>query len=131
MLDYLNLIFYDIKVIDDDKHKEFTGVSNQLILENMEKLVAYGKIPFRLRIPIIPDYNTSPKDLEDVVLFAKGLGIRSVDLVSYHGMGAVKYDKLGLSYKLKDLKPMKPISKEEMKEIKNIFDAKGLSCSIQ
>ena len=128
MLGYLNLIFYDIKVIDDDKHKEFTGLSNKLILENVERIVAYGKTPLRLRMPIIPGYNTSPKDLGDFILFAKGLGIRSVDLLPYHGMGAIKYDKLGLTYKLKDLKAS---SKEEMEEIQNIFAAKGLSCLIK
>ena len=46
----------------------------------------------------------------------------------YHGMGVVKYDKLGLTYKVEDLKSP---SKEDMEEIKNIFDAKGLTYSIQ
>ena len=62
MLDYLNLIFYDIKVIDDDKRKEITGLSNKLILKNVERIVAYSKIPFRICMPIISGYNSSPKD---------------------------------------------------------------------
>ncbi|MDY6973864.1 MAG: glycyl-radical enzyme activating protein [Thermodesulfobacteriota bacterium] len=128
MLTHLNLILFDVKTIDDTKHRQYTGVSNKLILENVEKIVSIGKVPIIMRVPIVPGFNDSPGDIEDLIYFAKEIGINEVNLLPYHGMGASKYDKLGMNYRLKHV-PMP--SKESMEDIKACIERKSLICTIQ
>ena len=128
LLDYLNLIFFDLKIIDDSKHREYIGVSNKLILSNAERIIATGKVPMVIRVPIIPGYNDSPADLKELGCVVRNIGAKEVNILSYHGMAASKYEKLGLVYGLTDL-PMP--TKEAMEEIKALFEAMDLVCSIQ
>ena len=128
ILNYLNMIFFDLKIIDDAKHQECTGVSNKLILSNAERIVSSGKVPMVVRVPIIPGYNDSTADLKEVGYLVRDLGIKDINILPYHGMGSSKYEKSGLHYKLEDV-PMPP--KEYMEEIRALFEAMNLVCSIQ
>ena len=59
ILKYVDFMYYDIKHIDPAKHKEFTGVSNKLILENLMKVFSIFRLPIVIRVPIIPGYTDS------------------------------------------------------------------------
>ncbi len=58
ILQYLDLILYDIKCIDEEKHKKFTGVSNNIILENARFIASIGK-RIVIRVPLVPGFNNS------------------------------------------------------------------------
>jgi pyruvate formate lyase activating enzyme len=95
-------VITDIKHIDDDKHKLYTGVGNKLILDNIIRTVELDK-KLVLRLPIIPDHND-----DKAAVMAAGEFIRDklknkviqVQLIPYRKMGVDKYDSLNISYPL-------------------------------
>ena len=92
----VDLVLYDIKTMDEDIHRLYTGIDNGLLLENARKLAALG-IPLVLRFILIPGINDGV-DLERRLSFAKELGpaVRQVDLLPYHNLGAGKYRGLSM-----------------------------------
>lgn len=118
---YTDLFLYDIKLMDDEKHKFFTGFSNKLILDNLEKL---SKIHdnINIRMVIIEGVNADKKHIQDTIAFLKGLGIKKINLLPYHDIAKHKYKKLSMEYK--DENMAKP-SDEKMEEFKNMLINEG------
>ena len=104
---YADLIFYDIKHMDPSKHKAFTGVSNELILGNIERISKhFREIPIIVRTPIVPGFTDSEANIEDIVDFLKCVeSLKKYELLSYHGFGEAKYNQLGRAYELSGLQP--------------------------
>ena len=95
-LDFCDLYLYDIKCADSALHKRFTGKSNALILENLEKLSNSGK-EIWVRVPIIPDFNDSVSEITAISeIVSKTNGITKVTLMPYHTLGKSKYETLGM-----------------------------------
>ncbi|EYE88147.1 ferredoxin [Fervidicella metallireducens AeB] len=115
--DYVDLFLYDIKLMDDDKHKKYTGVSNVLILNNLNKLDELQKKIF-IRIPIIPGIN----DDENIEMTGKFLNklksIEKVCLLPYHKIALDKYKRLNLDYNLADTEEP---TEEKMEQIAAVF----------
>lgn len=105
----LDLIFVDIKHMDDEVHKKVTGASNKVILENIAKLAKlHGNII--ARIPVIPGINDSEENIAATAKFVSDLGIGCLELLPYHNLGEVKYAQLGMEYELSDVvKPTEEI----------------------
>lgn len=121
--DYLDFIYYDIKHMDEDKHIELTGVSNETIFENLKKLASYlykknGKTQLCIRIPIIPKYNDSGENIEKIISMLKDLGglIDGVELLGYHRLGMSKYPWVGLEYMLSGLEKLKEETLKSIQE---------------
>jgi pyruvate formate lyase activating enzyme len=125
VLDHVDMILYDLKHMDPQKHREFTGVSNQLILANARKL-AFLKIPMVIRIPLIPGYNDTDENSESCARFIKELGITTVELLPFHNLCVSKYSKLQKEWKLNQV--VSP-SQERLEELQGIFSAQGLTCT--
>lgn len=90
----VDLFFYDLKLMDAERHTEMTGVSNQLILENLEKLAHSGS-KIRIRIPVITGVNTTPEEISAMIDFVSSLPeIKDISLLPYHTMGGQKYQRL-------------------------------------
>ncbi len=102
ILEYTDLVFWDIKCMDDAKHKEWTGVGNAKILENLKRTAQLGK-DIEIRLPLIPGYNDSYADMEAVTKFVVELGIKKLDILPYHNLGAGKYKALDKRYELDQL----------------------------
>ena len=91
----VDLFLYDLKIMDDKRHRQWTGVSNAAILEN---LPALGNIHRNIwiRMPLIPGFNDDPEQVEAVARFAASVpGVRQVNLLPYHGTAAHKWKSLG------------------------------------
>jgi len=103
MVPYVDLFLWDVKETDSERHKEYTGVSNELILENLHKLnAAGGKIV--LRCPIIPGYNDRTEHLQAIGALAEELeNVQRVDVEPYHPLGKSKSEGLGKTYPLEEL----------------------------
>lgn len=99
MLPYADVFLYDIKLMDPEAHKRYTGVDNRLILENLKRLSADGG-KINIRLPLIEGVNATDRHIEDVIAFLKGENIRvyRVNLLKYHSTGSSKYAKLGRPY---------------------------------
>jgi pyruvate formate lyase activating enzyme len=91
--EYTDLFLYDLKVIDDEKHTKFTGVSNQLILENLKKLSDSGKVV--VRFPLVPGVNDSHKDILELGKFVSSLNhVKKMNILPYHKAGVEKSKRL-------------------------------------
>ena len=125
VLENVDMILYDLKHMDPQKHREFTGVSNERILVNARKLASL-KIPMVMRIPLIPGYNDTNENSESCARFIKKLGITDVELLPFHKLCVTKYAKLQKEWTLEDTIPP---SQERLEELKGIFAAQGLNCT--
>jgi len=99
---HCDLVYFDIKCMDATRHRELTGVSNELILSNAER-VSREK-PMAIRIPVIPGCNDSEENIRNTARFAKRLGqsVKQIELLPYHQFGESKYRRLGRKYTLHD-----------------------------
>ncbi len=96
VIPYTDLFLYDLKKMDSDLHKRVIGVPNELILENAKKIAAAGG-KFQIRIPVIPVFNDSVRDFEVFGRYILELGnsVEVVQLLPYHSLGTVKWERLG------------------------------------
>ncbi len=93
LLEYADLVLFDIKHLDASMHREAAGRDNLLILENAKKISRLK--PMRIRVPLVPGFNDSPEAVSGIAAFVKSeLGCRDIDLLAYNRMGEVKYDFL-------------------------------------
>ena len=116
ILPYTDLFLYDIKMFDSQKHKKYTGVGNELILENLKKLFK-SKAKIWIRIPIISDINDSVEEMQKIKDFLDENGKpEKIELLPYHAMGENKYSAIG-----KEAQRFVPPDEEELKELKAIF----------
>ncbi len=98
-----DLFLYDLKLMDDERHRKFTGVSNRLILSNLQRLSAAGE-NIVVRIPLIPGVNDDEQNLRLTQRFLTGLpNLAGVEVLSYHDIAQAKYSALDLSYRLPEL----------------------------
>lgn len=125
---YLDFIYFDIKHMNADAHKTYTGANNELILANLTKLQSYD-VDIWVRVPVIPTLNDSIENLEAIASLVKELPrVKSVELLPYHRLGVNKYKKLGLKYPLDDIPSPE---EEEMRKLEAIFDRYGINCMVQ
>jgi pyruvate formate lyase activating enzyme len=100
---YTDLFLFDIKQINPEKHLYWTGVRNEIILENLKFLLENG-FNVEIRVPLIKDVNTETIDIENVIKFLLPYkdykNLKGIDLLPYHKMGANKYSQLGLNYEM-------------------------------
>lgn len=121
---YVDLFLYDVKMMDKDKHRLWTGAVNDGILENLKRLAA-DKARIHIRVPVIPGVNDNFEEMKKMADFLRMLdGIELVELLPYHGLAESKYDSLGAVYSLKGCKPP---DKDLMKELLDIFLETGLN----
>jgi pyruvate formate lyase activating enzyme len=90
-----DLVLYDVKSLDPDRHRAFCGVSNERILENLRWLGTHHEAVW-LRVPLIPGFNDAPAELRALAELAARLpGVRQVNLLPYHAIGAQKATRVG------------------------------------
>lgn len=95
----LDLVMMDIKLVDSAAHKRYTGVPNERILSNLRALIRSGK-PFRARVPVIPGVNDSDENLEATArLVADAPNLDRVELLRYNRSAGAKYGLLGEEYR--------------------------------
>jgi pyruvate formate lyase activating enzyme len=126
-LQYLDWIFVDIKHMEPEKHKQETGVSNELILRNIEHMAALESARTIVRMPVVPGYNDSDENVLAMAQFLRKIGKYEVNLLPFHRLGVSKYEQLGMDCVYKDTQAP---SVEKMKQIEKIFEQKGISCYV-
>ncbi len=104
ILPYADTFLYDVKVMDSKLHKQYTGVDNELILENLIRLAKDGARLY-IRIPVIKEVNGNEKNMKETIAFLKEHDIHppQINLLPYHDTGSGKYPKLDMEYKGTDL----------------------------
>jgi len=97
-----DLIFYDIKLMDSSKHKQYTGVDNELIMANLAALCTLPGAADKIiiRVPCIPGINDSPEHIADIARFALSHGVKKVELLPYNASAGAKYEWLRRPFEL-------------------------------
>ena len=113
--------------MDSAKHKEYTGASNERILENAQRVAESG-VELIIRTPVIPTFNDNDKDIRAIASFARSLrSPREYHLLPYHRLGADKYSGHGRTYSLPDILPPE---REKMLHLLSVAEESGLKCQI-
>ena len=121
---HVDLFLYDLKLMDDLRHRELAGVSNADIIRNLRELSRLGH-DIILRLPIIPGVNEDDESIREIGAFAASLPrLISVDVLPYHHIGEEKYRRLGRPYALEGLAPP---SAERTAQIAGILAGFGLA----
>ncbi len=116
--EHVDLFLYDLKLMDDARHRKFTGVPNALILRNLQALSHRGH-NIILRVPIIPEINDDDENIRQIGAFAAALPcLNRVDILPYHHIGTEKYHRLNKAYELPEIRPP---SEERMAKIAQIL----------
>lgn len=98
----LDLVYFDVKHMDDQVHRKLTSVSNAGILKNLKELARVHDNVI-VRVPVIPGINDEKENIAETAAYAASLGIKTVELLPYHNLGEVKYGQLGREYALTDV----------------------------
>lgn len=129
LLPYLDQYLMDIKHMDPQKHQEYTGADNRLILENAKKIAASKETELNIRIPVIPGFNDTVEEIRGIASFARELSeVKRLFLLPYHRLGQDKYEGLGRDYLMGDVLPP---TAEKMEQLKQAAEsASMLTCQI-
>lgn len=128
IIPYSDLFLYDLKIMDDNLHKKYTGVSNRLIIENLIRL-STEKQHVRVRIPMIREITFTPENISRSLSFLKKMPtpVDGVDLLPYHNTASHKYRRFGVE---NHFEMMKSLPKKELFAVKQQFEAAGFDTRI-
>jgi len=126
LAEVVDLFLYDLKHADADKHRELTGVSNQQILDNLERLTATGA-EVVVRVPVIPGTNDSDADIRGIAGAARERGVGRITLLPYNPAAGGKYEWLGRPYALDKAARQ---SDDEMRRLEALVRAEGLEIAL-
>jgi pyruvate formate lyase activating enzyme len=124
-----DLFLFDLKHLKAEQHIMYTGVSNEMILRNLHFLIESGK-DIWLRIPVIPGINDDSQHLDMLKSFIseiKKSNLKKINLLPYHRIGASKYKRFNLPYRMQDTVSPSPA---RMKELKAYFEETGIKVKI-
>ena len=119
-----DLLLFDVKHYDTNKHYEGTHVHNELIIENLKWAIEHD-INVLPRIPVIPEFNASLEDASGLANLLNLVNAKKVQLLPFHQFGENKYKLLNKDYIYKDKKALYP---EDLADYKQVFIDKGLHC---
>lgn len=123
ILHYTDLVLYDLKQMDPDKHYTYTGVPLDNILKNLKKIDEMG-ISTWIRTPVVPGYTDNEENIAKISSFIIDLKhLKRFELLPYHSYGRQKYPMLDRIYRLKEVEPP---SLERMNKLKEIAKSKGI-----
>ncbi len=127
MARHVDELLYDLKHMDREAHRRMTGVPNDLILGNLERLDAHG-IAVVVRVPVIPGLNDSRENLMATAAFvAKLSSVRAIELLPYHNYGSAKYRHCGREYALPDLTLP---DRDRLQKLSAMLEAAGIPCRV-
>lgn len=122
-----SLVLFDVKLMDEVRHRQATGQSNRVILENLRNLARVHE-QIWIRVPVIPGVNDDRVNMEATARFLAPLpGVRQVDLLPYHPTGVAKFARLGKAYALAGTPSP---THDQMEELAALFRARGLTTTL-
>lgn len=125
--EFTDLFLYDLKHIDNEMHKKYSGVGNELILENLKMLDEMDK-KIWIRYPMIPGMNDSEENqLKMLDFLSKLKNHHPVSILPYHKIGSNKYQRFGIEYKMDGIEEP---DRERVEEVKSLFAQAGFEVGI-
>ena len=128
VLKLTDVFYFDLKLMDSELHRAYTGQGNEAILENARFLAEKGA-DILFRRPLIPGVNSPEENVKATAAFIRSLGREdlALQLIPYHRMGTSKYAALDIPYTLEDMKPMVA---EEVEAVRALYESCGVPCTV-
>ncbi len=128
MLKWTDWLFVDLKHMDPERHRQYTGVSNSLILKNLAAIASSGwKGRLILRVTVVPGFNDTDDNMVKTARFAKATGLTEINLLPFHRLGESKYEQLGIPYSYQSHPSPE---KKALTTYQQIFETNGLTCYV-
>jgi pyruvate formate lyase activating enzyme len=124
LIKHIDLLLFDIKHYDREKHLNATNVYNDIIIENL-KIAINSEKEVIIRIPVIPNINSSLEDARGFCKLLKSANAKKVNLLPFHQFGQKKYTLLDKPYAFEDTKQL---HEEDLLDYQNIFLENGFDC---
>ncbi|MFO8234147.1 MAG: glycyl-radical enzyme activating protein [Bacteroidales bacterium] len=119
ILSNIDLILFDLKIIDEELHQKYTGVSNRELLENLKMLDESGK-KIRIRFPVIPGITDTQQNIEEIKSFLSRLKkAKDIDILPYHDISKGKYNRFNKKNKMGNVS----LDSDIEKKLKNEFES--------
>lgn len=127
LLPYLDRVYCDIKLLDDDAHIRYTGLSNKHTLENIARLKEYS-IPVTVRTPLIPGVTDGAENISGIARWIReNAKVVSYELLNYNPLAEAKCEELGMSY---DLSGLKRKTSAELKALASLAQKEGVATMV-
>jgi len=127
VLPRLQLVLFDLKIMDPDLHRQYAGITNERLLDNLKRIDC-SPVPLRIRVPLIPGVTDGEDNLEQIARLSASLAsIQGIDLLPFHRIGGGKYGRLGMDDPMVGVNPP---SAEQVAAAKDRFESTGLDVSI-
>lgn len=128
VLPYTDLFLYDLKHMDNDAHQKVVGVPNDIILENARQIARAGG-NMQIRVPVIPGFNDSEKQILQTGAFCQSLGkaVTVIQLLPYHTLGVMKYQRISNGNAALEAKPP---SEKKINRLKSVLENLGLPVTV-
>ncbi len=128
VLKLTDVFYFDLKLMDSELHRAYTGQGNEAILENARFLAEKGA-DILFRRPLIPGVNSPEENVKATAAFIRSLSREdlALQLIPYHRMGTSKYAALDIPYTLEDMKPMVA---EEVEAVRALYESCGVPCTV-
>jgi len=112
--------------MDSGKHKEGTGVPNELILDNI-RWIRRTNWPGRMvvRMPVVPGFNDTVANAEATAEFLREIGLSEINLLPFHRLGASKYEQLGMTYQYVE---QATVAQESLETLAMVYREKAITC---
>jgi pyruvate formate lyase activating enzyme len=127
VLEYTDLVLFDLKHLSPEKHLEGTQAKNDLILENLRKTLDSKAARVWIRIPVIPGYNDAAPYLKELALVVAEMRAEKVSLLGYHQWGKAKYEALGREYPHREVDVL---LKARLEFTKRLMESEGIEATI-
>jgi pyruvate formate lyase activating enzyme len=126
LLPYLDLIYCDIKIINDEKNKKILKGDSLKMTGNIKKLTE-NNAPVEYRLPLIPGFTTTSENLTKIIELLKSLSVNKLHLLPYHNMGEAKADKINSKRPKLNLNYL---SQKEIDDIISVFNKENINVSL-
>jgi pyruvate formate lyase activating enzyme len=126
--DKFDFFYYDLKCLERELHKSYTGITNDVILTNLENLSKLCADKITASVPVVPGFNDTEIQIKAIAGYCTELGIKKLRLLPYHSLGENKYYDLGREYLMeKNLS----VNQMQMQEFLNLVESKGIKCRVE
>ena len=126
LLPFLDLVYYDLKIMASGQHARFTGSDNELVLANFARFTQAG-VDLQARMPVIPGINDNEENVRETAEFLLDNGRPSIHLLPYHNMGEAKIPRMHTRQKRLELSPQTPA---DLGRVKDFFTARGIEATL-
>lgn len=122
MLPWIDLILFDIKLVDPVRHQQLTGADNRRILANLHALLERGAPPVLPRVPLVPGLTATEDNLLAIADLLRGWGVRECELLPYNPSGSGKWAQLGRT--APNGMPLEPMHLDEERRLRTLFETR-------